>query len=217
MRVPFKTETDAFRVAMALGLLVATAVLVGLVTSRAYGVVWFAAGIAAGATFELAGREGDRSTLREAAHAPHPHGATGDERHILVVASVPLSGHDLSEELSVAAGGARIRLDVLAPIHASRSHHLAGDLEQERAEAQARLQASLDWAVAHGFSASGQVGDADPLLAVEDELRDFGADEVVVAVHAEERASWLASRMLGYLQRELDLPVREIIVGSPED
>jgi hypothetical protein len=216
MRVPFKTETDAFRVAMALGLLVATAVLVGLVTSRAYGVVWFAAGIAAGATFELAGREGDRSALREAAHAPHPHGATGDDRHILVVASVPLSGEDLVGELRVGVGGARIQLDVLAPIHASRSHYLAGDVDHERAEAQARLQASLDWASANGLSARGQVGDADPLVAVEDELRDFGADEVVIAVHADERASWLASRMLGHLQRELDIPVREVVAGSPE-
>jgi hypothetical protein len=215
MRVPFKTETDAFRVAMALGLLLVTAVLVGLLTSRAYGVVWFAAGIAAGVTFELAGREGDRSALREAAHALHPHGATGGECHVLVVASVPLSGEDLVGELRVGVGGARVQLDVLAPIHASRARHLAGDVDHERAEAQVRLQASLDWAVAHGFSVRGQVGDADPLVAIEDELRDFGADEVVVAVHAEERASWLANRMLGHLQRELDIPVRHVVVGSP--
>jgi hypothetical protein len=43
MRVPFKTESDAFRVAVALGLLVGAAVLVGLLASRAYGVVVFAA------------------------------------------------------------------------------------------------------------------------------------------------------------------------------
>jgi hypothetical protein len=60
MRVPLKTETDAFRVAVALGLLAGASIIVGLLASRAYGVVMFAAGIAAGVTFELAGRESER-------------------------------------------------------------------------------------------------------------------------------------------------------------
>ena len=83
MRVTFKTETDAFRVAVALGLVAAASVLVGLLASRAYGVVVFAAGIAAGITFELAGRETGRgSALQRAADAPHLHGASGGTRHV---------------------------------------------------------------------------------------------------------------------------------------
>jgi len=56
MRIPFKSESDAFRVALALGVLAGAAIVVGVLASRAYGVVLFAAGIAAGVTFELAGR-----------------------------------------------------------------------------------------------------------------------------------------------------------------
>jgi hypothetical protein len=214
MRVPFKTETDAFRVAVALGLLAGASLLVGWVATRAYGVVFFAAGIAAGIIFELTGREADRrSALGEAAHAPHRHGASGGERHILVVANVTLAGEELRGELA-AAGRAGLELDVLAPVHASRSHHWASDVDQEREEARRRLEASLAWAAAHGFAAKGQVGDSDPLVAIEDELRDFGADEVIIATHAHERTSWLANRMLGHLARELDIPVREIVVGE---
>jgi hypothetical protein len=132
MRVPFKTETDAFRVAVALGLVAVASVLVGVLSSRAYGVVLFAAGIAAGVTFELAGREADRgSALREAAHAPHRHGASGGKRHILVVAGVTLAGEELRRELG-AAGGAGVELDVLAPILASQSHYWASDDDRER-------------------------------------------------------------------------------------
>src|SRR5204862_788834 len=99
MRIPFKTETDAFRVAVALGLVAGASVLVGLLATRAYGVVFFAAGIAAGVTFELAGRETDRgSALREAADAPHRHGASGGKRHILVVAGEKLAGEELRRE-----------------------------------------------------------------------------------------------------------------------
>jgi hypothetical protein len=214
MRVPFKTESDAFRVAVALGLLAGTSLLVGWLATRAYGVVFFAAGIAAGATFELTGREADRrSALSQAARAPHRHGARAGERHLLVVANVTLAGEELRGALA-AAGGAGFELDVLAPVHASRSHHWASDVDREREEARERLDASLAWAAAHGLSAKGHVGDADPLMAIEDELRDFGADEVIIVTHAHERTSWLANRMLGHLARELDIPVRQIAVDE---
>jgi hypothetical protein len=216
MRIPFKTETDAFRVALALGLLLGASIIVGALTSRAYGVVLFAAGIAAGVTFELAGREAEGgSALREAAAAPHPHGATSGKRHILVVAGDTLSGDHLRDELR-SAGGSDVELDVLAPIMVSRSHHWAGDVDREREQATERLQASLAWARQHGFAAKGEVGDADPLVAIEDELRDFGADEVIIIRHPRERASWLANRMLGHLTKHLDIPVREIALSDDD-
>jgi hypothetical protein len=214
MRVPFKTETDAFRVAVALGLLAGASLVVGWLASRPYGVVVFAAGVAAGVTFELAGRETDRgSALREAAHGPHPHGVSGGKRHILVVASEKLAGEELARELA-AAGAADVELDVLAPILPSRSHYWASDVDREREQARARLEASLAWAADQGFAAKGEVADPDPLVAVEDELRDFGADEVIIVMPARERTSWLANRMLGHLKRELDVPVREILLGD---
>jgi hypothetical protein len=217
MRIPFKTESDAFRVAVALGLVGAAALLLGFLVDRAWGIVLFSAGVAAGFVFEFSGREGGRGpALREAAEAPHAHGATGGQRHILVVAGERLAGEQLDRELR-AGGGTDIELDVLAPILASRSHQLAGDIDREREEAQQRLDASLAWAAEHGFAAKGEVGDEDPLVAVEDELRDFGVDEVIIVRHSRERRSWLANRMLGYLAKELEVPVREIVVGDEQD
>jgi hypothetical protein len=216
MRIPLKTESDAFRVALALGFVAAASILLGALTSRAYGIVLFAAGIVAGLVFELAGKESDRGTaLRDAADAPHPHGPTPGTHHILVVAGETLAGDDLGRELR-AAGGTDVELDVLAPILASRSHTLAGDIDREREEAQRRLEASLAWAAAHGFAAKGEVGDSDPLTAVEDELRDFGVNEVVIVRHPREQKSWLANRMLGYLSKELEVPVREIVIGDEQ-
>jgi GABA permease len=214
MRVPFKSEPDALRVALAAALLAGASILVGWLSSPPYGVVAFAAGLAAGLVFELAGRDtGARSALSEAAHEPHPHGARGETRHILVIASAPLGGEDLRRE--VGAGGDAVELDVLAPILASRSHYWASDVDRERAEARERLEASLAWAAEHGFAAKGEVGDPDPLVALEDELRDFGADEVIIATHPGERSSWLGNRMLAHLARELDVPVRQIACEPP--
>ena len=214
MRLPFRTETDALRVVVALALLTALAVLVGWTASRPYGVVVFAAGIAAGVTFELVGREpGPRSTLMEAAHGPHPRGGADGRRHVLIVADETLAGEELARQLT-AAGGADVELDVLAPIVAPASHRLASDVDGERREAQERLRTSLAWAEDHGFRARGEVGDTDAMTAIEDELRDFGADEIIIATHARGRTSWLAKRMVAHLQRELDVTVREVFVDD---
>jgi hypothetical protein len=53
---------------------------------------------------------------------------------------------------------------------------LTGDVDDRRAEAQltaSRLASQLP-------NARGEVGADDPVLAVEDALREFGADEIVV-------------------------------------
>ena len=76
-----------------------------------------------------------------------------------------------------------------------------------------------EFAVTHGFDLRTEFADAltDARVAIEDELRDFGADEVIIVTHPRERTSWLANRMLGHLARELDVPVREIVVSDDQD
>jgi hypothetical protein len=216
MRIPFKTETDAFRVAAALGLLLGVSVIVGVLSSSPYGVVVFAAGCAAGLVFELSGRETGDHVLRDAASAPHPHGPGPGKRHVLVVAERTLAGEELRRHLQPAPGVA-VELDVLSPVMASRVHHWAGDVDSEREQARVRLDASLAWAAQQGFVARGAVGDPDAMGAIEDELRDFGADEVVIVTHPSERTSWLANRMLSHLKTQLEVPVREIVLSEQHD
>ena len=43
----------------------------------------------------------------------------------------------------------------------------------------------------------GEVGDGDPLQAIEDALRTFGADEIVISTHPEGRSHWLAHNVVG--------------------
>lgn len=214
MRVPFKTETDAFRVAVALGLVLGLSIIVGALSSLPYGVVVFAAGCAAGVVFELAGRETPEHSLQDAATGAHAHGAGPGRRHVLVIAERALAGEELRRQLQPQAG-ADVEIDVLAPVMASRAHHWAGDVDRERERAQVRLEASLAWAKEQGFVAKGEVGDHDAMAAIEDELRDFGADEVIIFTQPSERTSWLASRMLSQLKKQLEVPVREIVM--PEE
>jgi hypothetical protein len=70
---------------------------------------------------------------------------------------------------------------VVVPALASTTEALTGAVDDRRAEADQTAQ-SIARALSHdGRSVRCEVGADDPVLAVEDALRTFGADEIVVA------------------------------------
>ena len=88
------------------------------------------------------------------------------------------------------------------------------DIDRELAEARTRLERSLAWAHEHKLVARGEVGDPNPTTALEDELRSFGADEVIVVTHPRDRETWQERGELARLRRELDVPVTHVVVGN---
>ena len=207
MRLPILTESYVFRLA----LLIAASVGLGAASSALAGVLLFVAGMLGALAFEMLHPKPRRSSLREAAHEPHRHGARGGRRHLLVVADEVLSGNELRRELSRPNGGP-LEVDVLAPVFSSRVHYWASDLDTETEDARRRLDASLAWLAAHGVDAQGAVGDPNPLTAIEDELRDFGADGVIIVTRPQDRARRLESGMVNRVRKELDVPVSHIVV-----
>ena len=96
----------------------------------------------------------------------------------------------------------------------SHLHYGVSDIDRELAQARARLERSLAWAREQGIPARGEVGDPSASTAIEDELRDFGADEVIVVTHPRERETWQEHGELERLRRELDVPVTHIVAGD---
>ena len=132
---------------------------------------------------------------------------------MLVVANETLAGDELRERIT-RVDGERVEVDVLAPVITSHLHYGVSDIDRGVAEARTRLERSLAWAQEHGIVAHGEVGDPNPATAIEDELRDFGADEVIVVTHSRERETWQEHGELERLRRELDVPVTHVIVGD---
>jgi GABA permease len=60
--------------------------------------------------------------------------------------------------------------------------------------------------------ASGEVGDADPLRAMEDAIHIFPADEIVIGTHPEERSNWLAHDLVARACARFELPVAHVVV-----
>ena len=102
---------------------------------------------------------------------------------------------------------------VVAPVLVSRTQFVTTDVDGEIDRARARLALTLDWARTHGLPARGHIGDPmHPLLAVEDDLRRFGPDEVIVATHPAESTNWQEAGLMGRLRSELDVPVTQVVV-----
>jgi hypothetical protein len=147
--------------------------------------------------------------LGAAEQAPHPHGGRG---HVLVVADAALGGDELAEAIERLAGpGAE--LDVLAPQLVSHTHFATSDTDAEMRDAEARLNVSLEWAAAHGFRARGEVGADEPATAMADELRDYGAEAVIIATNGDRKTRWAEARELERARAELNIPVLHVAVG----
>ena len=70
---------------------------------------------------------------------------------------------------------------VIAPALNSTLRRWLSDEDGARRSAGLRLAASLEHLESVGIAAEGRVGESDPLQAIGDALREFGAQEIVIA------------------------------------
>ena len=217
MRAPVRSESDAFRLTFATALAIAVSVLIGWLTAPVVGVLLFVLmALVATYAYVRAGRRDRPPVLRDASREAHRHGAAPGKRHVLVVANEALDGQGILDAIADQDHG-RVEVDVLAPVLTSRVHLGVTDIDRELAQARDRLARSLQWAHDHGLVARGEVGDPDPTTALEDELRDFGADQVIVVTHPRDRETWQERQELSRLRHELDVPVTHVVIEESGD
>jgi hypothetical protein len=140
------------------------------------------------------------------------HRGAEDERRILVIANETVGGAELLDVLRRMAEGVREEILVVCPALNSVMRTWASDEDGARAAAQQRLDASLAQLAGEGVEARGEVGDGDPLQAMEDALRTFGADEIVISTHPEGRSNWLERNVVGQARERFDVPITHVVV-----
>jgi hypothetical protein len=68
-------------------------------------------------------------------------------------------------------------------------------------------------AAAHEIDATGVVGDPiAPLAAIEDQLRRYDFDEVILATHSQQQSNWLETELLDRAREELTVPIRHVVI-----
>ena len=141
----------------------------------------------------------------------HP-GGPPDERRALVVANETVGGAELLDTLGEIALSGASRFHVVAPALNSRLKTWTSDEDPARAAAQKRLDATLSRLQDVGIAASGNIGDVDPLVAVEDSVRTFRPTEIVVSTHPRGRSNWLERGVVSALRDRYDIPVTHVVV-----
>jgi hypothetical protein len=134
------------------------------------------------------------------------------ERRILVVANETVGGRALLDQIRRHSEGVAEEILVVVPALNSPVRHWASDEDGARAAAQQRLDASLARLAQDGIEARGEVGDGDPLQAIEDALRTFGADEIIISTHPEGRSNWLEQGLIEAARERFAVPITHVVV-----
>jgi hypothetical protein len=217
MHNPLRSEADAFKMVVIIGIAALPVIIVGLLAGPGWGAVVLGVELGIGIGLIYQGSRG--SLPREAEVARND----DDVHRVLVVANETVGGKALLDELRGRSSGRDTQIFVVVPaLTSTRLEHLASDVDGALRDARQRLNDSLAAMESAGLMARGEVGDHnDPETAIEDALRDFAADEIVVSTHPPERSRWLEQGVVDRLREEVPLPVTHVVVdleaeGAPE-
>jgi hypothetical protein len=125
---------------------------------------------------------------------------------ILLVANRTAQTTELREAVMRIAGRRDVDFHLLVPRHPRGLHRVVDPEVAGSEEAEARLAAALpSLSAAAGHDVSGEVGDADPLAAIQDTLGRGRFDEIIVSTLPPRVSRWL----------HLDLPSKARGLGLP--
>ncbi|HEX9415987.1 MAG TPA: hypothetical protein VF895_04705 [Gaiellaceae bacterium] len=212
MKNPLKSEAEAYRFLLGTVVYFAAIVLASLVGGTWWGVGVFAVLTVAAALWFF---------QREPVEPPPPtaprHQGAEDEKRILVVANETVGGRKLRDLIRQRAEGTREEVLVVVPALNSPLKHWVSDEDKARAAAQKRLEESVRALREEGVNVRGEVGDGDPLQAMEDALRTFGADEIVISTHPEGRSHWLERGVVSGARERFAVPITHVVVDLKQE
>jgi hypothetical protein len=204
---PLRSEAEAFRFVLASLAYFAAIVLAAVAGGRWVGLAVFIVLSALVVGWWVRARRAEqpvptRPTRQSAA----------DERRVLVIANETVGGETLRDCIRQKTEGFREEVLVVTPALNSPLKHWASDDDAARAAAQRRLDASLARLREAGVDARGEVGDGEPLQAIEDALRTFGADEIIISTHPEGRSHWLERGVVTHARERFAVPITHVVV-----
>ena len=135
-----------------------------------------------------------------------------DRKKLLVIATAPVEPGPLRDAVREHAGDeAEIR--VVAPASdVSPLQWLASDEDKAREKAAKVASGAAESVEPEAARTETEVGDTDPVQAIEDALRTFPADEVIVVTRPDGDASWLEEDSAQEARERFGVPVTRLTV-----
>jgi hypothetical protein len=136
-------------------------------------------------------------------------------RRILVVTTAPVDGGALRERVLEHAGNGEPEVRVVATASdLSPLDWLANAEDDARAEAEGRARDVGRAVASESDRVEAEVGDTDPVQAIEDALRTFPADELLLVTRREDDAGWLEEGAAAEALARFNLPVTHLLVDE---
>ena len=134
---------------------------------------------------------------------------------LLVLTSEPVSANQLREALPGDADPTEAEVMVVAPaLHESALRFWLSDADEAIARADEVRRRSVDQLGAEGVSAAADTGESNPEDAVEDVLKTFAADRILVFAHAGDEQRYREDVDTDALQSRFGVPVTQARVQA---
>jgi hypothetical protein len=210
MKNPFRSERDAFRfVWLVIGYCVL--IVAAYEIDHWFGLAVFLVLTGLAVWWGVFRGRGERPLRQAPAASPR------DEHRILVVANETVGGPELLSEIREHSAGRPAVVHVVSPALNTPLKTWTSDEDAARAAAQQRLDESLVSMRSVGLVASGEVGDGDPVQAIEDALRTFRPDEIILSTHPPGRSNWLERGVVERARDRFALPLTHVVVDLDAD
>jgi hypothetical protein len=208
MHNPLRSERDVFRLVVIIAVALGAVIALTLLTRPAVGAALLAAEVGLGIGLLWRGAQGSMPHQADVSHRDDP------VYRVLVLANQTVGGRALLAEIQNRTKGRSSEILVVVPALTSTPlEHWSSDVDQALDEARERLDVSLAAMDAAGLQARGYVGDHhEPNASLEDALRDFPADEVVISTHPPDKSRWLERGVVARARDEVPLPVSHVVV-----
>lgn len=130
----------------------------------------------------------------------------------LVVADLAVGARELMDFVRSRDDDEPSTFHLVVPTHPDR-RGLTWEETEAHLVARRRLEHGLAWMREIDPRADGEVGDVDPMLAIEDALRETTYDSIVLAIR--ERPHRRRTNVAARVRHAFDLPVVDVLDASP--
>src|SRR4051795_12350001 len=132
-------------------------------------------------------------------------------KRILEWATEPVSGEALKSAMP-SGEAEEAEVLVVAPALTSRTRFWLSDTDDAIRRADEVQQETVERMDEEGVDAAGDTGESDPLLALQDALQTFPADEIVFFTHSGGERNWAEEGLVEQAQSRFEEPVRHLVV-----
>lgn len=132
-------------------------------------------------------------------------------KKIIALVSEPISGEALRDALGDEATD-DMEVLVIAPALISKMRWLMADPDPAIRRAEEIQEETVQRLDEDGIDAAGDTGESDPLLAIQDALQTYQADQIVLFTHRQGKRNWLEDGVVEDAKARFDPPVSHMVL-----